>query len=43
MGKIRPDTGTVAVNGDDPAVARRTGVLGYVPQREAVDLSLIHI
>jgi len=37
MGKIRPDTGTVAVNGDDPAVARRTGVLGYVPQREAVD------
>lgn len=37
MGHIRPDVGTVAINGQDPAASRRSGVLGYVPQREAVD------
>ncbi|WP_087117214.1 metal ABC transporter ATP-binding protein [Corynebacterium urinipleomorphum] len=37
MGQIRPDSGTVRVEGDDPSVARIDGALGYVPQREAID------
>ncbi|GIG41322.1 metal ABC transporter ATP-binding protein [Cellulomonas phragmiteti] len=37
MGVVRPDAGTVRVDGDDPATARRRGVVGYVPQSEDVD------
>lgn len=36
-GMLRPDSGTVRVQGSDPARARRGAVLGYVPQAEAVD------
>ncbi|MEV0295319.1 metal ABC transporter ATP-binding protein [Nocardia sp. NPDC050710] len=39
MGLVRPDRGTVRIDGADPAVARRAGTLGYVPQSEAVDWS----
>ncbi|ASR39218.1 ABC transporter [Prauserella marina] len=37
MGLIRPDTGTVRVNGGSPALARRDSAIGYVPQSENVD------
>lgn len=37
LGAIRPDAGTVLVDGRTPAQARRQGVLGYVPQSEDVD------
>jgi manganese transport system ATP-binding protein len=37
MGTVKPDTGTVRINGQAPATARKTGVLGYVPQSEEVD------
>lgn len=37
MGQIRPDSGTVLVEGGDPSIARFDGALGYVPQREAID------
>ncbi|MDN5808169.1 MAG: metal ABC transporter ATP-binding protein [Brevibacterium sp.] len=37
MGMADPDFGTVAINGGSTASARRTGVLGYVPQSEDVD------
>ncbi|MDR6865899.1 manganese transport system ATP-binding protein [Microbacterium resistens] len=37
MGMIRPDRGRVLVDGVQPAVARRRGRLGYVPQSEEVD------
>lgn len=37
MGQVRLDAGTVQILGLDPAEARRTGLLGYVPQHEAVD------
>lgn len=37
MGQIRPDSGTVLVEGGDPPIARFDGALGYVPQREAID------
>lgn len=37
MGMVRPDTGTVLVNGERPAAARRAGVIAYVPQSEDVD------
>jgi manganese transport system ATP-binding protein len=37
MGTVKPDTGTVRINGQAPAAARKTGVLGYVPQSEEVD------
>ncbi|MFF0543281.1 metal ABC transporter ATP-binding protein [Nocardia thailandica] len=37
MGLVRPDHGSVAINGVAPAAARRSGVLGYVPQSEDVD------
>ncbi|RZL83328.1 MAG: metal ABC transporter ATP-binding protein [Rhodococcus sp. (in: high G+C Gram-positive bacteria)] len=37
MGTVKPDAGTVRINGDAPATARKTGVLGYVPQSEDVD------
>jgi manganese transport system ATP-binding protein len=36
-GMVRPDHGTVLVDGEPPARARRAGRLGYVPQSEAVD------
>ncbi|MBK7820640.1 MAG: metal ABC transporter ATP-binding protein [Tessaracoccus sp.] len=39
MGMLRPDRGTVLIDGVDPDVARRRGAVGYVPQREAVDWS----
>lgn len=39
MGLVEPDTGTVTVGGDTPAAARRSGVVGYVPQSEDVDWS----
>lgn len=37
MGMIRPDTGTVSIGGGTPTRARKTGVIGYVPQSEDVD------
>ncbi|BAH55303.1 metal ABC transporter ATP-binding protein [Rhodococcus opacus] len=37
MGTVKPDTGTVRINGAAPAAARKGGVLGYVPQSEDVD------
>ncbi|MEU3271056.1 metal ABC transporter ATP-binding protein [Saccharomonospora sp. NPDC006951] len=37
MGLIRPDTGTVRVNGGSPALARGESAIGYVPQSENVD------
>ncbi|NYF18339.1 manganese transport system ATP-binding protein [Microbacterium sp. AK009] len=37
VGRLRPDAGTVRIDGADPAVARRQGRVGYVPQSEAVD------
>jgi manganese transport system ATP-binding protein len=37
MGTVKPDTGTVRIDGAAPAAARKAGVLGYVPQSEDVD------
>ena len=37
MGLIRPDRGSVLINGGPPAHARHSGVIGYVPQSEDVD------
>jgi manganese transport system ATP-binding protein len=37
MGLLRPDSGTVLVGGQSPAKARKSGVIGYVPQSEDVD------
>lgn len=37
VGMIRPSTGTVLLEGREPAVARRRGLVGYVPQSEDVD------
>lgn len=37
MGLLRPDSGTVRVNGENPTRARKSGVVGYVPQSEDVD------
>lgn len=37
MGIVRPDSGTVSVDGGSPAAARRSGVIGYMPQSEDVD------
>ncbi len=37
MGLLRPDSGTVRVSGENPAKARKSGVVGYVPQSEDVD------
>ena len=39
MGMLRPDQGDVLIDGDQPGRARRTGRVGYVPQREDVDWS----
>ncbi|MFF1252870.1 metal ABC transporter ATP-binding protein [Pseudarthrobacter sp. NPDC058329] len=37
MGMIKPDAGTVRINGQSPARARKQGGIGYVPQSEDVD------
>ncbi|MBF6353303.1 metal ABC transporter ATP-binding protein [Nocardia higoensis] len=37
VGLVKPTTGTVRLYGDPPRVARRAGLLGYVPQSEDVD------
>lgn len=37
LGLVRPDAGTVRIDGAAPAAARRSGVVGYVPQSEDVD------
>ena len=39
MGAIPIDSGTVLIDGASPAHARRRGIVGYVPQSEAVDWS----
>lgn len=39
MGAIPIDSGTVLIDGVPPAQARRRGIVGYVPQSEAVDWS----
>lgn len=36
-GMVRPESGSVLVEGGSPAAARKAGRLGYVPQSEAVD------
>ncbi|MFB8387680.1 metal ABC transporter ATP-binding protein [Microbacterium sp. NPDC055910] len=37
MGMLHPDRGRVLLDDADPAVARRRGALGYVPQTEDID------
>lgn len=37
MGMVRPETGSVRIRGGSSARARRDGIVGYVPQNEAVD------
>lgn len=37
LGLVRPASGIVAINGRDPASARKQGLVGYVPQSEDVD------
>ncbi|GAA4369005.1 metal ABC transporter ATP-binding protein [Paeniglutamicibacter cryotolerans] len=37
MGMIKPDAGRATINGASPAQARKSGVVGYVPQSEKVD------
>lgn len=37
MGMLRPDRGTVLLDGTSPASARRRGLVGYVPQSEEID------
>lgn len=37
MGMVRPDSGSVLVDGRPPVEARRRGAIAYVPQSEAVD------
>ncbi|MGB3483537.1 MAG: metal ABC transporter ATP-binding protein [Mycobacterium sp.] len=37
MGLLRPETGTVHIHGEVPARARKAGVVGYMPQSEAID------
>jgi len=37
MGQRRPDRGSVLIDGRPPREARRRGLVGYVPQSEAVD------
>lgn len=39
MGMTTPDQGTVRINGARPAVARKSGLISYVPQSETVDWS----
>jgi manganese transport system ATP-binding protein len=37
MGMIEPDTGHLSILGQAPQAARRAGLVGYVPQAEAID------
>ncbi len=37
IGMITPHTGVVTINGETPAAARRSGLVGYVPQAEQID------
>ncbi|ADT99125.1 MULTISPECIES: metal ABC transporter ATP-binding protein [Mycolicibacterium] len=37
MGLVRSDTGDVRIHDSSPARARRAGVVGYMPQSEAID------
>jgi manganese transport system ATP-binding protein len=37
MGTVRPDAGTVLIDGAAPVAARKQGLVGYVPQSEDVD------
>lgn len=37
MGLVRPDRGSVLLDGADPTRARKSGAVGYVPQSEDVD------
>lgn len=37
MGLVRPAQGSVRIHGAVPALARRRGVVGYVPQNEEID------
>jgi manganese transport system ATP-binding protein len=37
MGTVKPDSGTVRINGTAPVAASKTDVLGYVPQSEDED------
>lgn len=37
MGLVKPDSGTVRINGGTPGQARKSAAIGYVPQSEDVD------
>ncbi|MGD9619336.1 MAG: metal ABC transporter ATP-binding protein [Mycolicibacterium sp.] len=37
IGLVRPDAGTVHIYGTTPAAARKAGLVGYMPQSEAID------
>lgn len=37
MGIVQPDSGQLSILGQDPQAARRSGLVGYVPQAEAID------
>ncbi|GAA4658835.1 metal ABC transporter ATP-binding protein [Arthrobacter cryoconiti] len=37
MGMVRPDSGTVLINGASPLKSRKSGAIGYVPQSEEID------
>ncbi|CAM2806756.1 metal ABC transporter ATP-binding protein [Actinomyces slackii] len=37
MGLVAPEAGTIIIDGTPGAIARRRGVVGYVPQEDAVD------
>ncbi|WP_030429509.1 metal ABC transporter ATP-binding protein [Allokutzneria albata] len=37
IGLVKPDRGAITLHDKDPAVARREGLVAYVPQSEAVD------
>jgi manganese transport system ATP-binding protein len=39
MGIVKPDSGAVFIDGESPALARKTGRVSYVPQSEDVDWS----
>ncbi|MDQ0093269.1 metal ABC transporter ATP-binding protein [Paeniglutamicibacter psychrophenolicus] len=39
MGLLKPEAGTVRINGSTPAQARKAAAIGYVPQSEDVDWS----
>ncbi|MDQ0576965.1 metal ABC transporter ATP-binding protein [Agromyces albus] len=39
MGSVKPDRGTVTIEGLPPKRARKRGIVGYVPQSEDVDWS----